>query len=226
MTAGRGVAVVSAGPLQVAAYCGRVREPPEDGLDAGPAAAAAGLDPELGYPAPGEVLRRLRTQSGYSLRDVASKSGLSQSFLGQLERGETDIALERLARLARVFDHDVGSFLGYSPRRSTPVMLSDSRFSVPRGDGIQYDVIRIPGLGSELIVVQLEPHSRFSGDLAHEGVDVTLVVEGTVCATYDGREYVLQTGDCILWSGGYSHAFRNDTDVRARYVGVVTANVF
>lgn len=77
-------------------------------------------DPELGFPPPGEVLHRLRTQRGMSLRQVAAECGLSVSFLAALERGETDIALERLGRLAKVFDHDVGSFLGFSRGRATP----------------------------------------------------------------------------------------------------------
>jgi transcriptional regulator with XRE-family HTH domain len=211
-------------------YSAFVQERPVDGdvapTGAHPSSFESGDDPEWGFPAPGEVLRRLRTQAGYSLRDVASRSGLSQSFLGQLERGETDIALERLARLARVFGHDVGSFLGFSARRATPVLLDDTRVIVPRGDGIQYEVIRLPGLGSELVFVRLEPQSRFSAELTHEGIDVTLVVEGTVCATYNHEEYVLKTGDCMLWSGGYPHSFRNDTKKRACYVGLVTANVF
>src|SRR6478609_6292080 len=88
-----------------------------DPVVAGPADRARGdeepllAEHERGYPAPGEVLRRLRTQRGWSLRDVAERSGLSASFLGAVERGESDIALERLARLAAIFDHDVGSFL-------------------------------------------------------------------------------------------------------------------
>src|SRR6185312_16147394 len=112
------------------------------------------------FPAPGEVLRRLRTQRGWSLRDVSQRSGISQSFLGSLERGESDIALERLARLARVFDHDVGSFLGYSSRRSEPEFIGpDQRLRVDRGDGVDYEVIRAAGLGFELVRVQLAPRT-------------------------------------------------------------------
>jgi ribosome-binding protein aMBF1 (putative translation factor) len=33
-------------------------------------------------PRVGEVIRRLRRQRGFSLRDLAERSGLSQSFLG------------------------------------------------------------------------------------------------------------------------------------------------
>jgi transcriptional regulator with XRE-family HTH domain len=199
-------------------------EPPPTS-DAAP--GDTGIDPELGFPPPGEVLRRLRTRRGWSLRDVARESGLSQSFLGAVERGESDIALERLAKLARVFDHDVGSFLGYSARRSTPTFIGeDERVVVDRGDGIDYEIIRLPGLGFELVQVTLAPHAGFSNELAHEGVDVTLVIDGTIVAVYHGVDYQLAAGTCVMWSGGYPHRFRNDSRRPARYVGFVTAEVF
>lgn len=185
------------------------------------------VDPEFGFPSPGAVLKRLRSQQGMSLRDVAHKSGLSTSFLGAVERGESDIALERLAKLARVFGHDVGSFLGYSARQSTPTFVTtDERLRVERGTGIDYEVIRLPGIGVELVRVTLAPKSRFDGQMSHEGVDVTLVVSGTVCATYNGEDYELEEGACVMWSGGYSHSFRNDTSEPASYIGFVTATVF
>jgi transcriptional regulator with XRE-family HTH domain len=173
------------------------------------------------------VLRRLRTQRGWSLREVGERSGLSASFLGALERGESDIALERLARLARVFDHDVGSFLGYSSRQAQPRFFGeDDRVRVDRGAGVVYEVIRVPALGFELVWVSLAPHAAFQDEFAHEGVDVTLVTEGTVTATYNGVDHVLETGACVLWSGGYPHTYRNDTSLAATYVVVVTAMLY
>jgi transcriptional regulator with XRE-family HTH domain len=184
-------------------------------------------DREGGYPAPGDVLRRLRTQRGWSLREVGERCGLSASFLGAVERGESDIALERLARLARVFDHDVGSFLGFSSRQARPRFLDEGdRITVDRGTGVSYEVIRVPGLGFELVRVALAPRAAFADEFAHEGVDVTLVTEGTVTATYDGVDHVLEAGACVLWSGGYRHTFRNDTDRPAAYVVVVTAMLY
>ena len=47
-------------------------------------------------PRVGEVIRRLRQQRGFLLRDLAERSGLSQSFLGAVERGQSDIAVGRL----------------------------------------------------------------------------------------------------------------------------------
>src|SRR5512142_1566096 len=164
----------------------------DDVLDAVDGDALASF--ERGFPPPGEVLRRLRAQRGWSLRDVAQRAGLSQSFLGAVERGESDIALERLARLASVFDHDVGSFLGYSSRKAQPRFLADDqRVRVDRGDGVDYEVIRVPGLGFEIVRVRLAPKATFAHEFAHEGVDVTLVTAGTVTARYNGVDYVLDT---------------------------------
>jgi transcriptional regulator with XRE-family HTH domain len=184
-------------------------------------------DPEAGFPKPGDVLKRLRQQKGLSLREVGDQAELSPSFLGALERGETDIALENLARLARIFGHDVGSFLGYSPRRAQPQFLGeDERVRVDRGPGVDYRVLRVPGVGFELVLVNFKPKTAFRDALAHEGVDIVLVTQGRVTAIYNDESYVMGQGDCVLWSGGYSHSFRNDSDEPAQLVAVVTATVY
>jgi transcriptional regulator with XRE-family HTH domain len=193
---------------------------------AGEEPSAPDSDAEAGYPQPGEVLRRLRQQRGLSLRAVADEADLSPSFLGALERGETDIALGRLARLARIFDHDVGSFLGFSARRAHPQFLGqEHRIAVDRGEGVGYDVIRIPGMGFDLTVAEFAPGARFRDERVHEGVDIILVTQGTLVAVYNHEEYELAAGACVTWSGGYPHTFRNDGTAPAQLVGVVTATV-
>src|SRR5262249_23692195 len=115
-----------------------------------------------GVPNIGEILKRFRTRRGESLRDVAQGTGLSASFLSMLERGECDITLSRLAAIARHFDHDVGSLLGYSTRGPKPqIVRRHERVKINRGRGIDYHAIRIPGTELEIIVAAFAPHSRF-----------------------------------------------------------------
>jgi transcriptional regulator with XRE-family HTH domain len=184
-------------------------------------------DLQLGFPRPGEVLRRLRTQRNLTLRQVADACGLSPSFLASLERGETDIALERLARLAQVFDHDVGSFLGYTARQAQPYILGpDESMAIDRGPGVSYQVLRVPNVSFEMFLVNFPPKTGFSDERVHEGLDITLVTQGSVIATYNHVDYILTAGQCATWSAGYPHSFRNDTDTPAQYVGVVTARLY
>ena len=50
----------------------------------------------------GAIIRRLRRQRGLSLEELAQASGVSASFLSAVEREVSDIAVGRLAKVARV----------------------------------------------------------------------------------------------------------------------------
>lgn len=52
----------------------------------------------------GGLIKDLRTQKGLVLKDVAALSGLSVSYLSDIERGSTLPSLMTLDRLAKAFD--------------------------------------------------------------------------------------------------------------------------
>jgi transcriptional regulator with XRE-family HTH domain len=193
-----------------------------------PAHGAEGIvfDPTDG-PDIGGVVRRLRKQSGLSLNQVAEASGLSASFLSAVERGQSDISVQRLARIASVFNHDLGSLLGYSERRTKPQPIPpEDRIVVNRGEGIEYEAMRISGTGHTFFVSTFEPHAAYDSPLTHAGFDVCYVLEGQVVLEFDGEEYTLRKGDCFTWPGSYPHLIRNDANRRARLVAVTTEIVY
>jgi quercetin dioxygenase-like cupin family protein len=162
-----------------------------------------------------------------SLRQVAAECGLSVSFLAALERGETDIALERLGRLAKVFDHDVGSFLGFSRGRMTPsVFPREEQDELDRAPGVVYRVLRSAELGYQVVTGDFAPHSGLAEELQHEGSDFIMVTRGTLVARYNGVDHTLRAGDCVQWSAGRPHSFRNDTDEPAQLVGVLFSSLY
>jgi transcriptional regulator with XRE-family HTH domain len=175
----------------------------------------------------GQILKRLRLQKGLSLREVADAAELSPSFLSAVERGASDIALGRLARIAEYFGHDVGSLLGYSTRRGrVQIVRSHDRVLVDRGQGIRYEVLRIPETPLEMILLEMEPHTSFQDELTHEGVDILLVRQGTIIAAVDGEDHVINAGECAVWSAGYRHLLRNDGDEPASGVAMVTESFY
>lgn len=66
-------------------------------------------------------LRRIRKVSGLSLRDVESKTDISNAYLSQLERGfARKPSADKLAKLASVYGIDAKAFLimaGYLPEQ-------------------------------------------------------------------------------------------------------------
>ena len=56
---------------------------------------AGGIKAEVG-----ERLRRLRTRRGWSQEELGFESGLHRNYIGGIERGERNVGVENIARLA------------------------------------------------------------------------------------------------------------------------------
>ncbi|GAA1988454.1 hypothetical protein GCM10009738_80600 [Kitasatospora viridis] len=162
-----------------------------------------------------------------SLRQVAAASGLSVSFLSTLERGDTDIALERLARLANVFGHDIGSFLGFSRQEAMPsVYRAEQQKTLERAPGVRYLVLNVPQAGYQVVQGEFEPGASLAEEIQHEGTEMIVVTAGSLTVRYNGRDYVLHEGDCGSWSAGYTHSFRNDGTEPARMTAFLSSRLY
>jgi transcriptional regulator with XRE-family HTH domain len=189
--------------------------------------ATSGEPRSDGVPDVGAIIKRLRTQNGFTLQDVAAASGLSTSFLSAVERGESDIAVGRLARIAEFFNHDVGSLLGFSDRRSRPQFVPrEDKVTIARGAGVDYLAVRVAALGLELFPVRFAPHSGFDKAITHEGIDALYVIDGEVILNLGHVDHAIAQGECVVYSAAYEHTLRNDRDAPALIVAIGDAGVY
>jgi len=178
-----------------------------------------------GVPQVGDVIRRLRVQRGLSVRALAASAGISASFLGAVERGESDIALGRLALVAQALGHDVASLLGYSLRQSTPRFVEPATRG-SRGAGVEFSAFRVPGSNLELLVAFFAPRSSFDDSITHAGIDVAYMAQGELVLVVDGVDHLLAEGSCVVWPSSHPHTMRNDSDMPAIAVGFTTETVY
>ena len=64
----------------------------------------------------GRRVRALRTELGISQEELAARAGLHRNYVGSVERGERDIGIVALTRLATAFGISLADF--FAPLRS------------------------------------------------------------------------------------------------------------
>ena len=68
----------------------------------------------------GRTIRRLREKQGFSQEGFAARVGVHRTYMGAVERGEVNISLKNIERIARALDLSAGELLRKaerSPRR-------------------------------------------------------------------------------------------------------------
>jgi transcriptional regulator with XRE-family HTH domain len=80
----------------------------------------------------GRRLRELRTARGLRLSDLARGSGLSVSFLSQVEQGQSDIAVGRLMRIAHALQVQLTELVDELPAApARPLVRAGERATLP-----------------------------------------------------------------------------------------------
>ena len=160
----------------------------------------------------GARLHALRRARGLTRSQVAAEVGVSTSFLGMVERGETDISLARFTRLTGFLGVSVADLLEDDPRRRRP-RCSRSRSSpaVDRGEGVDYRVIHREH--PQLIAVTLAPGAQFADMRSHRGEDIWIVVEAGRPRSYTGPGATPpRRATSVSFPGIVAHGVANETD--------------
>jgi transcriptional regulator with XRE-family HTH domain len=59
----------------------------------------------------GEVVRRARHPLGISQEELADRVGVHRTYMGGIERGQRNVAILNLDRIARALELDLGSLM-------------------------------------------------------------------------------------------------------------------
>lgn len=151
----------------------------------------------------GVLLRRLRKDRHWTLQHLSKRSGLSTSFLSQVERGVCSISLASLEKICSALEVSLVDVLSEEqkkvPKASTtsPIIRKGEGFQVQLGDSpVTYEhlTIKLPQQEFEVIAHSI-PAGHRSDVRTHAGDEFGYVLRGNFILQMEDQEYELAAGD-------------------------------
>lgn len=161
----------------------------------------------------GTRMQQRRQVLEISLREVARRTGLSASFLSQVERGESNVSLDSLRKIAEALDVQILFFLSAeaypgADEATVYVLRGGSRPRLSLADNrVAYELLT-PDLNHQMEVV-LGRLSPGSGNVARRlkvpTEECIFVLCGELRVGIGSEDLVLRSGDSVYFTGAELH---------------------
>ena len=163
----------------------------------------------------GERIKHLRLKKSMGLVELGRHTGLSASFLSQLETGRVVPTLRNLARIAMVFSKDLNYFFEPEPQTLFRVHRGKDRVRLPQS-GVDDPAYFFESLGYLVPDRQLDPY--FAEFLParpgietrahqHFGCEFLYVLSGTLTIRHGSTSHQAEPGDAIYFDASTTHSY-------------------
>lgn len=179
----------------------------------------------------GARMRALREAMGFSLRDLAERSGVSAPMLSQVERGETSPTLAVAEKIAAGLELTLSQLLRLDEGEHVSVSRAGRRRRYERG-GHRFEELTPPLPGQR---VDVSLHTLAAGAATggpsdppmHEpgSRETAVVLTGVLALVVDGTRHELRAGDSVTFDADLPHHFENDGEEATRFIAVIAAGL-
>ena len=164
----------------------------------------------------GERIRRLRLKKSMGLVELGRHTGLSASFLSQLETGRVVPTLRNLARIAMVFSKDLSYFFETEPSSIFRIHRQKERVRLPQ-TGVEPPnyffeslAYMVPDRHMDPYFAEFvpqEPGSEIRPHL-HAGFEFLYILAGELELCHGDQREAIGPGDAAYFESGTPHSYR------------------
>jgi transcriptional regulator with XRE-family HTH domain len=179
----------------------------------------------------GPRIHALRDAMGFSLRDLAERSGVSAPMLSQVERGETSPTLAVAGKIAAGLELTLSQLLRLDEGQHVAISRAVERRRSERG-GHRFEELTppLPGQRADVSLHVLDPGATTGGAAdppMHEpgSRETAVVLAGTLALVVDGSRHELEEGDSVTFDADLPHHFENEGQEATRFLAVIAAGL-
>lgn len=165
----------------------------------------------------GERIRRLRLKKSMGLVELGKHTGLSASFLSQLETGRVVPTLRNLARIAMVFSKDLSYFFESEPQAVFRIHRRKERVRLPQ-TGVEFPTYFFESLGYLVPDRDMDPYfaefQPLTGETEpkahmHPGFEFLYLLDGELELKHGDQTNTLEAGDAAYFDASTPHSYKS-----------------
>ncbi len=168
-------------------------------------------------------LKSLRSERGWSLDELASRSGVSRATLSRMENGEVSPTAQALGRLCAAYGLTMSRLMRMVEERYEPLVRTREQ---PAWEDASAGFVRRSlsppsgALAGEVLECTLKPGARIDYSLPpRPGLEHhLLMLEGELSLTIEGRRHDLVSDDCLRYQLFGESRFETPAASGARYL--------
>lgn len=172
----------------------------------------------------GDKLKKIREEKGFTLKQVSLSSGLSISFISQVERGLVDPSWSSLKRITAALDVKLRNLFDEPPQLFA-LVRNGQGFKNTTQHICREFLASIDDAAMEMIVTSFPPHSTSGIVTPHDGEEFVWVLEGNLNITLDDVTHTLSSGDSIYFRSSQPHTWENKTAEECKVLWIDTPPV-
>lgn len=155
----------------------------------------------------GARLRELRLQRNWTLQDIASRSGLSKTFVSRLESGARQASIAAVLTFSRIFDVSLDMLFETQLATDPCVIVRGANAAEHHVNGLAYvplsDASRF--FNVQPMRVRISSARRGKEHYHHEGEEWIYVLSGSLTLSLAGFSYDLESGDAAHFDSRLPH---------------------
>lgn len=182
----------------------------------------------------GDRIRQARKEQNYTLHQLAAASGLTASYISQVERNLAEPSLSALRNIAAVLHTPITHLLEEDVPPIQVIRANQRRSITLPGSHVFYECLSSTAEAAgdrrslEVVLFHLEPHSWNRDDhIVHPTAEECItVLSGTALVDCGDSSYRLETGDSLYLRNNQPCKVYNPGDSVAEILACLTPPVY